>query len=156
VRSAGSTEYRNIPTGQTEKRLRQCHTNAMVKYEEAVDRSEWTGVFTDAVQYAAVPLLIGTLLSSTPTDQPSTLLLSMSDGITPEVTLHLTDNNGRESHLNGPLMPGSQIQFEGIPVSFTQNPFMLTFDVTTDPKRQKLRTSPAKKLEPAFESRQNP
>jgi hypothetical protein len=128
----------------------------MVKYEEAVDRSEWTGVFTDAVQYAAVPLLIGTLLSSTPTDQPSTLLLSMSDGITPEVTLHLTDNNGRESHLNGPLMPGSQIQFEGIPVSFTQNPFMLTFDVTTDPKRQKLRTSPAKKLEPAFESRQNP
>jgi hypothetical protein len=27
--------------------------------------------FTDAVQYAAVPLLIGTLLSATPTDQPS-------------------------------------------------------------------------------------
>jgi hypothetical protein len=29
----------------------------------------------------------------------------------------------------GPLMRGSQIQFEGVPTSFTQNPFMLTFDV---------------------------
>jgi hypothetical protein len=64
------------------------------------------------VQNAAVPLLIGTLLSATPNDQPSTLVLSMSDGITPEVTLHLKDN-----------------KFEGVPVAFTQNPFMLTFDV---------------------------
>ena len=62
------------------------------------------------------------------------LVLSLTDGITPDVTLRLTDNNGKENHLNGPLMRGSQIQFKGIPVSFTQNPFMLTFVVTTDPK----------------------
>jgi hypothetical protein len=53
----------------------------------------------------------------------------MSDGITPEVTLHLKDNNLKDSHINGPLMRGSQIQFEGVPAAFTQNPFMLTFDV---------------------------
>jgi hypothetical protein len=85
--------------------------------------------FTNFVQNAAVPLLIGTLLSATPNDQPSTLVLSMSDGITPEVTLHLKDNNWKDSHINGPLMRGSQIQFEGVPKAFTQNPFMLTFDV---------------------------
>jgi hypothetical protein len=95
--------------------------------------------FTQSLKNADVPLLIGTLVSATPKEQPSILVLSLTDGITPEVTLHLTDNNGRESHLNGPLIRGSQIQFEGIPVSFTQNPFMLTFDVTTDPKKQKLR-----------------
>ena len=90
--------------------------------------------FTRSLKNADVPLLIGTLISATPKEQPSILVLSLTDGITPEVTLHLTDKNGRESHLNGPLMPGSQIQFEGIPVSFAQNPFMLTFEVPTNPK----------------------
>jgi hypothetical protein len=90
--------------------------------------------FTNAVQNAAVPLLIGMLLSATPNDQPSTLVLSMSDGITPEVTLHLKDNDWKDSHINGPLMRGSQIQFEGVPIAFTQNPFMLTFDVRLGPQ----------------------
>jgi len=53
----------------------------------------------------------------------------MSDGITPEVRLHFKDNNWKDSHINGPIMRGSQIQFEGVPMAFTQNPFMLTFDV---------------------------
>jgi hypothetical protein len=88
-------------------------------------------VFTSRLQNADLPLLIGTLLSATPNEQPSTLVLSMSDGITPEVTLHLKDDNGKDSHINGQLMRGSQIHFEGVPTAFTQNPFMLTFDVTT-------------------------
>jgi hypothetical protein len=90
--------------------------------------------FTNALQNADLPLLIGTLISAAPNDQPSILVLSMSDGITPEVTLRMKDNNGKDSHVNGPLMRGSQIQFEGVPMAFTQNPFMLTFDVTTGPK----------------------
>ena len=87
-----------------------------------------------SLKNADLPLLIGTLISATPKEQPSILVLSLTDGVTPEVTLHLKDDNGKDSHLNGPLMPGSQIQFKGIPVSFTQNPFILTFVVTTDPK----------------------
>jgi hypothetical protein len=76
------------------------------------------------LDHAALPLLIGTLLSSTPNEQPNTLVLSMSDGITEEVTLHLKDNKWKDSHVNGPLIRGSQIQFEGVPIAFTQNPFM--------------------------------
>ena len=93
--------------------------------------------FTNALENADLPLLIGTLISAAPSDQPSTLVLSMSDGITPEVTLRMKDNNGKDSHVNGPLMRGSQIQFEGVPVAFTQNPFMLTFDVTTGSKMRR-------------------
>jgi len=86
--------------------------------------------FTSSLQDADVPALIGTLLSAAPNDRPSTLVLSMSDGITPEVTLHLKDDNNRkDGHINGPIMRGSQIQFEGVPMAFNQNPFMLTFDV---------------------------
>lgn len=90
--------------------------------------------FTNALEYADLPLLISTLISATPEGQPTTLVLAMSDGTTPEVTLQFKDNNGKDSHINGPLFHGSQIQFEGIPVAFTKNPFMLTFDVTTGPK----------------------
>ena len=90
--------------------------------------------FTNALENADLPLLIGTLISATPEGQPTTLVLAMSDGTTPEVTLRFEDNNGKESHINGPLMRGSQIQFEGIPVAFTKDPFMLTFAVTTGPK----------------------
>ena len=72
-------------------------------------------VFKYRIDHAAVPLLIGTLLSATPTDQPSTLVLSMSYGITPEVMLHLKDNNLKDSHINGPLMRGLKFS-EGVPV----------------------------------------
>ena len=86
--------------------------------------------FRCCLENADLPLLIGTLISATPKEQPSILVLSLTDGITPEVTLHLKDDNNRkDSHVNGPIMRGSQIQFEGIPVAFTQNPFMLTFHV---------------------------
>lgn len=63
-----------------------------------------------------------------------TLIVSLSGGSTPEATLRLTDDHGIGTHLNGPLIRGSQIRFEGIPVVFTQDPFMLTFDVSTSPK----------------------
>ena len=90
--------------------------------------------FTNSLKAADLPLLIGTLISATPEGQATTIVLAMSDGTTPEVTLRFEDNNGKESHINGPLMRGSQIQFEGIPVAFTKDPFMLTFFVTTGPK----------------------
>lgn len=77
---------------------------------------------------ADVPPLVGTLISATPSQEPNTLVLGLSDASTPEVTVHLKTRNGQDDHLNGTLMLGSQVQFQGIPVAFTQNPFMLTFD----------------------------
>ena len=90
--------------------------------------------FHNILENADLPLLIGTLLYATPEGQPNTLVLSMSDGTTPEVTVRLKDGSWREAHLNGPVMRGSQIQFEGVPSAFTQHPFMLTFDVSLTPK----------------------
>ena len=55
--------------------------------------------FTNALENADLPLLIGTLISATPEGQPTTLVLAMSDGTTPEVTLRFEDNNGKESHI---------------------------------------------------------
>jgi hypothetical protein len=78
--------------------------------------------FTNALENADLPLLIGTLISATPEGQPTTLVLAMSDGTTPEVTLRFEDDKGKESQINGPLMRGSQIQFEGIPVAFAKRP----------------------------------
>ena len=44
--------------------------------------------FTSNLKNADVPLLIGTLVSATPKEQPSILVLSLTEGVTTEVTLH--------------------------------------------------------------------
>lgn len=94
--------------------------------------------FRANLQNADLPILIGTLLSATPNDHPAQLVLNLSGGSTPEVTLILTDESGglsRPGHLNGPLAPGSQIQFRGVPVAFTREPFMLTLEVSSVPTK---------------------
>jgi hypothetical protein len=87
--------------------------------------------FRSTLKDCVLPRLVGTLISATPPDQPNVLTLGISDTSSPEVTLRLQDDNGKEAHLNGPLMRGSQIQFEGVAVSFKQDPFMVTFEVST-------------------------
>lgn len=67
----------------------------------------------------------------TPTDRPAQLVLNLSGGSIPEATLIFKDEGRQDGHVNGPLAPGSQIQFRGIPVAFTREPFMLTFEVNT-------------------------
>jgi hypothetical protein len=95
--------------------------------------------FDDSFKGALVPgsaggvsQLTGTLLSAEPKDQPRVLVLAMS--ATPEVTLTFKDSKWNDSHVTGPLIPGSQIQFEGVPISFTKEPFMVTFAVSTAPR----------------------
>ena len=78
--------------------------------------------------------LTGTLLSAEPKDQPRVLVLAISDRSTPEVTLTFKDSKWNDSQIAGPLNPGSQIQFEGVAISFTKEPFMVTFAVSTAPK----------------------
>ena len=74
---------------------------------------------------AVLPPLAGKLVSATPTDHPSVLLLAM-DGDKPQVTLRLLNGYRR------PIAVGSIITFEGVAVSFTQEPFMLTLEVDAD------------------------
>lgn len=85
-----------------------------------------------------VTMFIGTLLSAEPEAQPSVLVVAISDRTTPEVTLRLKDSDYKDTHLNGPLMPGSLIQFEGVADSFTQDPFMVTFGVFITKRGQTL------------------
>jgi hypothetical protein len=72
---------------------------------------------------AAVPKLKGYLVSQTPATRPTTLVLGIENQNTPEVTLKL------DAPLAGKADPGTALEFEGIPQSFTKEPFMVTFDV---------------------------
>jgi hypothetical protein len=96
--------------------------------------------FRENMKDCALPMLVGTLISATPEEQPSVLMIAISDRSTPEITLRLKDEKGRDAHLNGPIMRGSEIRFEGVAVAFTKTPFMLTFEASTSlrkvPKRR--------------------
>jgi len=66
----------------------------------------------------------GKLISSKPTLHPKQLVLSISDGTTPDVTLNL------DAALPGKADPGVEIEFAGVPSAFVKDPsFMVTFDV---------------------------
>jgi len=104
----------------------QCRTGAVAEYQEPTEE-----YFRANLKNADVPVLIGTLISATPAE----LVVNLSGDNTPEVTLVLKDERNHAAHLNGPLAPGSQIQFRGVPVAFTREPFMLTFDVETVPPK---------------------
>ena len=84
--------------------------------------------FRQNVKDCALPVLVGTLISAAPPEAPNVLVIALSDASTPEITLHLKDNTGKDTHLNGPVMPGSQIRFQGIARAFTKDPFMVTFE----------------------------
>ena len=86
-------------------------------------------------------VLTGTLLSAEPSEQPRVLVVALSDGTTPEATLRLKDTDWNDTHIAGPLMHGSSIQFEGVPISFTREPFMVTFEVSMNKRSQPIRGS---------------
>jgi hypothetical protein len=88
--------------------------------------------FRQNIKDFALPVMVGTLISSTPAERPTVLVIGLSDPSTPEITLRLKDDSGKDAHLNGPIMRGSQIRFEGAATAFTKDPFMLTIE--TSPK----------------------
>lgn len=68
----------------------------------------------------------GKLISATPETKPKELVLSISDGLTPEVTLKF------ETALPGKAEPGIELEFDGTAVAFTKDPFNLTFNVEAE------------------------
>jgi hypothetical protein len=71
-----------------------------------------------------VSMLKGTLTSALLNKGVSRLMLALSDSTTAEVTLVL--HNG---DVNVKAELGTVIEFEGVAVDFTKDPFMLSFDV---------------------------
>ena len=70
-----------------------------------------------------VSMFRATVLSAKPANAPSILVVSIVDKTTPEITLHLREN------LRQSVKPGSDVWFEGVPVSFSKDPFMVTFEI---------------------------
>ena len=76
--------------------------------------------FEEKIKNSALPTLYGTLVHSSPADQPNTFLVAMDGKKDPEIRLKLN------FFLPKPLPEGIRIAFEGIGVSFTAEPFLLT------------------------------
>lgn len=64
----------------------------------------------------------GTLVTARPAVRPTELVVAVTDPSTPEVTLKL------DKALAGRPVAGSQVEFDGVPESFTKEPFMITFE----------------------------
>ena len=58
--------------------------------------------FQENLKDFALPPIAGTLISATPADHPSVLVLGISDRSTPEVTLLLKDDSGKAAPLPDP------------------------------------------------------
>jgi tetratricopeptide (TPR) repeat protein len=82
--------------------------------------------------------LKGRLISAKPTVRSKELIVGLADPNTPEVTLKL------DAPLKGKPEVGCEIEFDGIPVAFQADPFMVTFDVETAKiKGLKVQAAPA-------------
>ena len=73
-----------------------------------------------------VTMFMATVVSASPSSKPSTLVVAIVDNATPEATLKL------DRSLRDPVKPGAKVEFQGVPVAFSKEPFMITFDVAVD------------------------
>jgi tetratricopeptide (TPR) repeat protein len=80
----------------------------------------------------------GKLISAKPALRPKALVLSVGDGTTPDATLNL------DAPLPGKAEPGVDIEFSGVPSSFTKDPYHITFDV----EKKKIADWPGKDAAP--------
>jgi hypothetical protein len=70
-----------------------------------------------------VEFLRGTVISSKPAVRPAELTLAIVGAANPEALLLL------KAAWKEPIPTGTEVQFSGIPKTFTSDPFLLTFDV---------------------------
>ncbi|MBV8818023.1 MAG: tetratricopeptide repeat protein [Acidobacteriaceae bacterium] len=96
-------------------------------------KTELTGAngatyFGSNMKGALLPTLKGKVVKLEPENNPKTVMLSIIDdaGTTADATLKI------EGSLPGKVDPGTELSFEGVPDSYTQDPFMVTF--TVEPK----------------------
>ena len=88
--------------------------------------------FDSSMKGAAVPKLKGWLVAAKPPVKSKELLVNMEgkDAAGAGVTLKLVGSDGTTAlPLTGKPELGAEIEFEGVPESFTKEPFMVTFTV---------------------------
>jgi hypothetical protein len=94
--------------------------------------------FAGQLKDSQVPQLRGTLVEAKPACRPKELIVAVplpGNSPTPEITLKL------ESPIAGKPELNQEFHWEGVPVSFSKDPFMLTMD-TSKEKLQGLKTTP--------------
>jgi tetratricopeptide (TPR) repeat protein len=82
--------------------------------------------------------LRGHLISAKPAANPTQLVIGMEKADVAEVTLKL------ETPVKGKPVPGSEVDFDGVPVSYTKDPFMVTFE-QAKASGMKMEAPPARK-----------
>jgi tetratricopeptide (TPR) repeat protein len=88
--------------------------------------AEGANYFNTGVKDAQLPTLKGKVVKLEPEVKPKTVLLALEDGITPDATLKF------EMPLAGKVEAGTELSFEGVPVSYTASPYMVVFNVEAD------------------------
>lgn len=78
--------------------------------------------FESSMKGAQLPQLKGTILEAKPAVRSKELILGIQDANTPEVTLKL------DAPLTGKPKVGTQLEFQGVPTTFSREPFMVTMD----------------------------
>ncbi len=95
--------------------------------KEALTGADGANYFGSSMKDALLPTLKGKVVSLTPAIKPKTLVLALdADGKTADATLKF------DMALAGKVEPGTELSFEGVPESYTANPFMVTFNVDKD------------------------
>ncbi len=68
----------------------------------------------------------GKVVKLEPETNPKTVILAIEDGTTPDATLKF------DTALPGKVEPGTQLSFQGVPESYSANPFTVVFKVEKD------------------------
>ncbi len=98
--------------------------------KEALTGADGATYFNSSMKDALLPTLKGKVVKMEPESKPKTILLAMtdgkSDGAVADATLKF------EAPLAGKVDVGTELTFEGVPESYTANPFMVVFNVDKD------------------------
>jgi hypothetical protein len=95
---------------------------AWVKIRKRLESADGAQYF-ETLKTAALPRLKGTLIRFSPPRRPNELVLGLRDPATPEVLLRL------DPALTGESDPGAVLEFEGMPVAYSLNPFTMVIAV---------------------------
>ncbi len=82
--------------------------------------------FNSSMKDALLPTLSGKVVRLEPETRPKIVVLALEDGTTADATLKF------DPPLGGKVEPGTVLTFEGVPESYTANPFMVNFKVDKD------------------------
>jgi len=94
--------------------------------KDQLTAADGANYFESSMKGSAFPKMTGKVVKLEPEMKPKVVVLAVEDGSTPDATLKF------EAPLPGKVEPGTQLSFEGVPESYTSNPYMVTFTVDKD------------------------